>query len=148
MFGLGSAQVIISTIVIALLTRIFIQDWVVCFVIGVGSALSSTAFILQTLAERRELPTRHGREAFAILLFQDIAVIPLLAIIPLLGVTSGEVSSGSAWLDILMALAIIAALVVVGRTVLRFLFRGVALFGNREIFTAAALFVVIRNNFV
>ncbi len=142
-FGLGSAQVIFSTIAIALLTRLFIQDWTACFVVGVSAALSSTAFILQTLAERGELPTRHGRDAFAILLFQDIAVIPLLAIIPLLGTTLGEVSGSEALLDIFQALAIIAILLVAGRTILRYLFRGVALFGNREIFTAAALFVVI-----
>jgi len=142
-FGLGTAQVLLSTIAIALLTRLFIEDWTTCFIIGVSAALSSTAFILQTLAERNELPTRHGREAFAILLFQDIAVIPLLAIIPLLGTTTDEISGGSALLDILEALAVIAVLVVVGRTVLRYLFRGVAMFGNREIFTAAALFVVI-----
>lgn len=142
-FGLGSAQVILSTIAIALLSRIYIQDWTICFIIGVSAALSSTAFILQTLAERNELSMRHGREAFAVLLFQDIAVIPLLAIIPLLGTSVDEVSGSNALLEILKALAVIAILVVVGRTVLRYLFRGVARFGNRDIFTAAALFVVI-----
>ena len=142
-FGLGSAQVILSTIAIALLSRIYIQDWTICFIIGVSAALSSTAFILQTLAERNELSMRHGREAFSVLLFQDIAVIPLLAIIPLLGTSVDEVSGSSALLEILKALAVIAILVVVGRTVLRYLFRGVARFGNRDIFTAAALFVVI-----
>ena len=141
-FGLGSAQVICSAIVITLIARVFVQDWKASVIIGLAFALSSTAFILQTLIERKELATPHGREAFAILLFQDIAVIPLLAIIPLLGYFPQH-SLGDDWLAALRALGAIAILVLLGRGALRLIFRGVAYFGNREIFTAAALLVVI-----
>ena len=141
-FGLGSAQVICSAIVITLVAQVFVQDWKASIIIGLAFALSSTAFILQTLIERKELATPHGREAFAILLFQDIAVIPLLAIIPLLGYFPLH-SLGDDWLAALRALGAIAILILIGRQALRLVFRGVAYFGNREIFTAAALLVVI-----
>lgn len=141
-FGLGSAQVIFSAIAITLIAQVFVHDWKASIIIGLAFALSSTAFILQTLIERRELATPHGREAFAVLLFQDIAVIPLLAIIPLLGYFPQQ-SLGDDWLEILRALGAIAVLIAIGRSALRLIFRGAAYFGNREIFTAAALLVVI-----
>ena len=141
-FGLGSAQVAFSAVVIILIAQVFVQDWKASIIIGLAFALSSTAFILQTLIERKELALPHGREAFAILLFQDIAVIPMLAIIPLLGYFPQQ-SLGEDWIDLLRALGVIAVLIAIGRQALRLIFRGVAYFGNREIFTAAALLVVI-----
>ena len=146
-FGLGSAQVVCSAIVITLVTQVFVQDWKASVIIGLAFALSSTAFILQTLIERKELATPHGREAFAILLFQDIAVIPLLAIIPLLGYYPQH-GLGDESLEALRALGVIAVLIAIGRQALRLVFRGVAYFGNREIFTAAALLVVIGTAFL
>jgi len=117
------------------------QGWLAAVVIGVGAAMSSTAFVLQTLAERGELTTRHGRDSFAVLLFQDLAVIPVLAIVPLLAVGPELSQKGVDWPGIMRALAVIVAMVVVGR--LRLAFRGVARFGTREIFTVAALLVVV-----
>jgi len=142
-FGLGSAQLLLSALPIALLAAAMGQPWLAAVVIGVGAGLSSTAFVLQTLAERGELTTRHGREAFAVLLFQDLAVIPVLAIVPLLAVGPELSEQGVDWVGITRALAVIVALVVVGRELLRGVFRAVARFGTREIFTAAALLVVI-----
>ncbi|HTT07969.1 MAG TPA: monovalent cation:proton antiporter-2 (CPA2) family protein [Gammaproteobacteria bacterium] len=141
-FGLGSAQVLITAVIIGALALPAGQHWRVGIVIGFGLAMSSTAFILQTLAERDELTTRHGREAFAILLFQDLAVIPLLALLPLLAPDGGAGVQGG-WAEAGRAIVIIAAMLAIGRQVLRGLFRLVARFGNRELFTAAALLVVI-----
>ena len=142
-FGLGSAQLLLTALPIALLAAAMGQGWLAAVVIGVGAAMSSTAFVLQTLAERGELTTRPGRESFAILLFQDLAVIPVLAIVPLLAVGPELSQTGVDWLGIMRALAVIVAMVVVGRQLLRLAFRSVARFGTREIFTAAALLVVV-----
>ena len=142
-FGLGSAQIAVSTLIIALLARIYGFDWSTSVIIGIGAAMSSTAFILQTLAERNELTTRHGRESFAILLFQDLAVIPLLAVIPFFAPQPTGMSHGYDWLEVVRAPLIITIMIAIGRQVLRYVFRAVAHFGNRDIFTAAALLVVI-----
>jgi len=142
-FSLGSAQLLLSALPIALLAAAMGQGWLAAVVIGVGAAMSSTAFVLQTLAERGELTTRHGRDSFAVLLFQDLAVIPVLAIVPLLAVGPELSQKGVDWPGIMRALAVIVAMVVVGRQLLRLAFRGVARFGTREIFTAAALLVVV-----
>ncbi len=142
-FGLGSAQLVLSALPIAAIAAVMGQYWLGAAVIGLGAAMSSTAFVLQTLAERGELTARHGRESFAILLFQDLAVIPLLAVVPLLAVGPELSDQDVDWAGIARALAVIVAMVVLGRQLLRFAFRGVARFGSREIFTAAALVVVI-----
>ncbi|MGH8584371.1 MAG: monovalent cation:proton antiporter-2 (CPA2) family protein, partial [Gammaproteobacteria bacterium] len=142
-FGLGSAQLLLSALPIALLAGAMGQPWLAAVLIGVGAAMSSTAFVLQTLAERGELTARHGRESFAILLFQDLAVIPVLAVVPLLAAGPGLSTKGVDWVGILRALAVVFSMVVVGRQLLRRVFRAVARFGTREIFTAAALLAVI-----
>ncbi|MGQ0657205.1 MAG: monovalent cation:proton antiporter-2 (CPA2) family protein [Chromatiales bacterium] len=142
-FAMGSAQVLLTALLIALPAAMLAQGWLAAAVIGIGAAMSSTAFVLQTLAERGELTARHGRESFAILLFQDLAVIPVLAIVPLLAVGPELSKQGVDWTGIARALAVIIAMLVLGRQLLRLAFRAVARFGNREIFTAAALLVVI-----
>ena len=88
-FGLGGVQVLATALVLGLAALALGLTWQSAVVIGFALAMSSTAFVLQVLAERKELTTRHGRSAFAILLFQDLAVIPLLALIPLLAITIG-----------------------------------------------------------
>jgi monovalent cation:proton antiporter-2 (CPA2) family protein len=146
-FGLGSAQVLVTGAVLGGIALAMGWTWQAALVTGIGLALSSTAFVLQTLAEKKQLTARHGRESFAILLFQDLAVIPLLAALPFLAHSLGKggtLSHGaSGWLDALKAIAIIAALVFSSRFLLRPLFRVVATHGGREIFTATALFIVI-----
>lgn len=103
-------------------------------IVGLTLALSSTAFVLPTLAERNELHSRYGRQTFAVLLFQDLMVIPLLAALPLLGART-EPDAVSP----LVGLGILAALVFVGRPLLNLVFRHVMRVNSREMFTAAAL---------
>jgi len=142
-FGLGAAQVVVTALVLGLAAIALGLTWQSAVVIGFALAMSSTAFVLQVLAERKELTTRHGRSAFAILLFQDLAVIPLLALIPLLAMAPAMEHGTDAWLAALKALAVIATVIVGGRLVLRRVFDVIARTEIQEIFTAAALLVVI-----
>src|SRR5262249_56985931 len=91
-FGLGGAQVLLTGTVLTVLALGLGLSWQAALVAGFGLAMSSTALVLASLAERKQLATRHGREAFAVLLFQDLSVIPLLALLPSLagfGTTGG-----------------------------------------------------------
>ena len=117
-FGVGLAQVSLSALLIGGVAYIgFAQPWQSSVVLGLGLALSSTAFGLQILAERKQLNSSHGRLAFAILLFQDIAAIPLIALVPLLsGGASVEDGGASSVLRILLS---IAAVIIGGRYLLR-----------------------------
>jgi monovalent cation:proton antiporter-2 (CPA2) family protein len=142
-FGLGTAQVIATTAAIAVIAVGLGQSWLAAAIIGFAMAMSSTAFVLQTLAERKELTAQHGRDAFSILLFQDLSVIPVLAAVPLLAVQTATADSAQPWFEIGRALLVIVAMIGAGRPVLRQVFRIVARHGNRELFTATALLVVI-----
>jgi glutathione-regulated potassium-efflux system protein KefB len=118
-------------------------DWKGALVIGFGLALSSTAIDLQILGERKELQTAHGRLGFAILLFQDVAAIPLLALIPALAMAQPTASPGMGALAALRVIVTIAVVVVGGRYLLRPMFRAASRAGAPEVFTAMALLVVI-----
>lgn len=142
-FGLGSAQVLVSTVALGAAALAFGLEWRVALVIGLALSMSSTAFVLQVLAERRELTARHGRLSFSILLFQDLAVIPLLALIPLLGAGEGIPAGLQAWIAAGKAVVVIAAVIAAGRYLLRPVFQAIAASGIQEIFTAAALLTVI-----
>ena len=141
-FGLGGAQVALSAAAIGIGASFFGLSPALAVVVGLGLALSSTAFVLQTLAERDELKDRHGRASFAILLFQDIAAIPILAVIPLLAIagTAGNIE------PIIFSLAKVAAVLVVvvvgGHFLLRPVLKAVATPRTRELFTATALLIV------
>jgi glutathione-regulated potassium-efflux system ancillary protein KefC len=111
-------------------------------VAGLALALSSTAIAMQTLAERNELPTPTGRQAFAVLLFQDIAAIPLIALVPLIGHVD-QPGGPTLWERFGIAAAAIAGIVVLGRYVTRPLLRMVATTRLREVFTAFALLLVM-----
>ena len=139
-FGLGSAQVIASAGAIAGLGLFFGLGLAEALLVGFILALSSTAFVLQMLAEKKELTTTHGRAAFAILLFQDLAVIPLIAIIPMFGAAAGD---GFELSSLAIAVAVIFGLVIGGRYLLRPVLRIAARTRIPEIFTATALLVVI-----
>ena len=141
-FGLGGLQVSITTLAFAVIALAFGSPWQAALIIGVALSMNSTAFVLQLLAERKQLASRHGRSAFAISLFQDMSVIPMLAIIPLL--VAGEGAHAiNPWLGALKAAAVIAAVIVGGRYLLRPVLKAVAGSGIQEIFTAAALLVVL-----
>lgn len=141
-FGVGLAQVLLTGLLIAGVAFWgFQQALNTSLVLGLGLALSSTAFGLQLLAERKELTSPHGRQAFAILLFQDIAAIPLIAVIPLLGAANAASTGGVE--PLLKVLGSIGLVIVGGRYLLRPVFRIVARTQLQEVSTATALLVVI-----
>ena len=143
-FGVGLAQVLLTGTVLGVLALyVFGQPLNTAIVLGLGLALSSTAFGLQSLAERKELTSPHGRLAFAILLFQDIAAIPLIAMVPLLAGSAENVTAADDVNQGLRVLVSIAIVVIGGRYLLRPVFRVVAKSGLPEVSTATALLVVM-----
>ena len=157
LLSLGGCQVILTTILIAVIAFSFGFKWQTSLVLGFIGALSSTAIVLQTLGEKGLLKSEGGKSSFSVLLFQDIAVIPMLAIVPLLAISefigfpSGAGHEGGhslldglpAWAAALTTLGAIAAVVLGGHFLSRPLFRFIAKSKLREIFTASALMLVI-----
>ena len=139
-FGAGAAQVGVTTALLATLLRFLGQPWPAALIIGFALSLSSTALVLQVLAERGELTTRHGRTTFAILLFQDLAIMPVLVLLPL---AAGAANIDADWRAVAVPLAAIALVVGAGRYLLRPVLRVVAATRVQEAFTAAALLVVV-----
>ncbi len=141
-FGWGSAQMLLTGLALSLLA------WMLDFrpggawIAGFGLAMSSTAMALQLLAERNELTRAHGRLAFAILLLQDLAVIPLLALLPLAGAAQVADSTPAA-ARVLMLIGALALVFIGGRYLLRPWLRRVAAARSRELFTASALLLVL-----
>jgi glutathione-regulated potassium-efflux system ancillary protein KefC/glutathione-regulated potassium-efflux system protein KefB len=142
-FGLGTAQVLVCTLALAALAYALGQTPVAAAVVGFGLSLSSTPLVLQVLAERKQLHAQHGRAAFGILLFQDLAVLPVLAVLPLLGAQAGAQTVQAAWWAGLLKLLAVIGIVVGGRLLLRPALRVVARVQVGEVFTAAALLTVI-----
>ncbi len=140
--GLGGAQVVATTVLLGGIAWAFHLPWQAALVAGFALAMNSTAFVLQLLGERKQLATKHGRAAFAIALFQDISVIPALALVPLL-VTHEAAAATNPWLAAGKAVLVIAAVIAGGRFLLRPVLKVVATSGIQEVFTAAALLVVI-----
>lgn len=139
-FGIGALQVAATTALLLLAARALGVAWVPALIAGFGLSLSSTAFVLQMLAEKKQLTTHHGRAAFGTLLFQDIAAIPVLAMLKIF--SGGEPGTGLA--PTLLIIAIVVALLFLGgRYVLRWAFSFIMRFGTPEIFTAMALLIVI-----
>ncbi|MES1943883.1 glutathione-regulated potassium-efflux system [Salinisphaera sp. PC39] len=142
--GLGGLQVLLSAAALGGLS-LWLLDLspATATVVGLALALSSTAFGLQLLSERGELTARHGRAAFGILLFQDLAVIPILALLPLLAAGGESMSFAGALLETAKVAGVLAVMVVGGHYLLRPVFRLVAATRMPEIFTAWALLVVL-----
>lgn len=141
-FGLGGAQVLVCAAAIMGLALAFRVPLPAAIAIGIALAMSSTAFATQILGEKREMATTHGKAAFGILLFQDVAAIPALALVPLLGV-SETTSTRSPLVQVALVAGVITILVVGGRLLLRPAFRFVAQSRSHELSTASALLVVI-----
>jgi glutathione-regulated potassium-efflux system ancillary protein KefC len=142
-FGLGVMQMFVTGGALALIARFFGLSPEAAAVVGLTLSLSSTAFALQTLAEKNQLTTRHGRAAFAVLLLQDLAVIPLLALVPLLAPDArGPLDSAGA-VAALGTIGILIVTAVAGRYVLRYALRVVAQIRVQEVFTALALLTVV-----
>src|SRR5271166_306349 len=140
-FGLGTAQVAITGAVLAALAHAAAGvAWQGAVVLGAGLAMSSTAIVLPMLAERDLLTTRAGRDAFAVLLFQDLAFIPLVALVPLLA--SNSVPDHVPWYDVARAAVAIAVILIGGRFLLRPLFRAIGGAKTPEVFTTVSLLIV------
>jgi monovalent cation:proton antiporter-2 (CPA2) family protein len=154
--GLGGLQVMITALCIGLLSMFSGFEWQTAVVIGLILSMSSTAIVLQTLEEKGWLKTAAGQSSFSVLLFQDIAVIPMLAVIPFLALpafmdseklaqlVTAEVQSGRpGWLNALLVLGVVAAIVLAGRFLTRPVFRYIAKTHSREIFIATALLIIV-----
>lgn len=140
-FVLGGLQVGLTGVTLMGLSYyLFSLQLDTAFIVGFGLALSSTAFVLQLLTEKQQLSSTHGREAFTILLFQDIAVIPLLAVIPFL---SGVREQSYDIIYFAKVIAVFAGLIFSSRYIVRPFFKFVALSGATELLTAVALFIVM-----
>jgi len=141
-FGGGALQLGLCGAALAGGAMLFGLEWQVALVVGAAMALSSTAIAVATMTERNFMPTPTGQAGFAILLFQDIAAIPLLAIVPLLA-TQTAANADPGWLAAAKAFGAIAAVIVIGLYLTRPLLRMVAAANLREVFTAFALLLVI-----
>ncbi|XP_057454575.1 K(+) efflux antiporter 2, chloroplastic-like isoform X2 [Lotus japonicus] len=149
-FGLGSAQVLLTAVTIGVLAHYVCgQAGPAAIVIGNGLALSSTAVVLQVLQERGESTSRHGRAAFSVLLFQDLAVVVLLILIPLISPNSSKGGVGFQAIAEALGLAAVKAAVAItaiiagGRLLLRPIYKQIAENRNAEIFSANTLFVIL-----
>ncbi len=141
-FGLGSAQLGASALALAGIGVALGLAFNEALFIGLALALSSTAFALQVMEEKREINTRHGRLAFSVLLFQDLAAIPLIALVPLFAI-GGKAGSATDMSAGLVAIATIIAVILAGRFLLNRLYRLVAATGVREAMTASALLTIV-----
>ena len=142
-FGLGAAQLLVTGPLVMLYPLLIVgRPWKAALIAGMGLALSSTALVMQLLEERGDVQSPHGQKAFAILLFQDLAVVPLLALVAILAPRSGA-GGDAMWLSALKMVGAVGAVIAAGRYLLNPLFRILAATGAREIMTAAALLLVI-----
>lgn len=142
-FGFGGAQVAASAVVLAAGAIAFGLAVPVAVVIALALSLSSTAFVLQLLSERNELTAAHGRAAFGILLFQDLAAIPILALVPLLGAGAAAAAAGPTPQRFAVVVVVLAGIFAAGRLLLRPVFRIVAQTRSHELSAAWALLVVV-----
>ncbi|WP_234731947.1 monovalent cation:proton antiporter-2 (CPA2) family protein [Acidocella facilis] len=139
-FGLGAAQMLPTSAVLAGAAMAFGVPALDALVLGIGLALSSTAIALPLLSERNLLPTIPGRDAFAVLLFQDMAAIPVLALLPIL---AGGGSAHFSWIAVARGAAVVAGILAGGYLLVPYLFRMVASAKVPEVFTATALLLVV-----
>lgn len=148
--GLGGLQVVGTTAAIGLAAYGFGVDWRAAIATGLILAMSSTAIVLQSMNERGLMKTTAGQNIFSVLLFQDVAIIPILALLPLIATSQATthdqtslIANFPAWAQTLAVLAAVAAIVIAGRYLMRPLFRFIATSGIREIFVAFALLIVV-----
>ncbi|HCW98315.1 MAG TPA: glutathione-regulated potassium-efflux system protein KefB [Pantoea sp.] len=139
-FGVGAAQVLISAGILGALLWLSDFSWQAAVIGGIGLAMSSTAMALQLMRDKGMNRSEAGQLGFSVLLFQDLAVIPALALVPLL---AGSDSGSIDWMKVGMKVLAFAGMLVGGRYLLRPIFRFIAASGVREVFTAAALLLVL-----
>jgi CPA2 family monovalent cation:H+ antiporter-2 len=150
--GSGAAQVGITTL---LFVALFMQvgfNWQAALAVGLALAMSSTAIVLQTLREKGLAQTQSGKSSFAVLLFQDMSVIPILAALPLLAIATARAAAGEpttfigglpGWAQTIALLCAVGVVILSGRFVIVPFLRFIARIHLRELFTASALFIVI-----
>ena len=144
-FGLGSLQVILTAAVIGGIASLFGNSATVSIILGACLALSSTAIVIEVLSNHGRLATTAGRTSFAVLLAQDLAVVPMLLLVSIMGSRSSDSVMTHLGFALVNATLAVAAIVIVGRLLLRPLFRLVASTASPELFVAAALFVIISS---
>ncbi len=142
-FGLGPAQVVISGLALSGLAHVTnMADWRGSLIVGFGLALSSTAFALQILNDDGDMNSHYGQRSFSVLLFQDLAIVPLLALITILAPGTKE-AEAAPLVDFAIAVGAVGAMVIAGRYLLTPMFQIIARTGAREVMIAAALLVVL-----
>ncbi len=142
-FGLGSLQIIACTVLLTPVGMLMGYSATVSFIGASGFVLTSTAIVMQLLAERATIALPAGQKIVAVLLFEDLLIVPLLAIVAILGSSSGDHASGAGWLSVGIGVGSITLLIVCGVWLLNPLFHLLARSQAREVMTAAALFVVL-----
>ena len=142
-FGLGSSQVLLTGVVIAGYAMLFDTKWQTALILGLGFALSSTAFVLQMLGERGEMATEHGKASFSILLLQDMAIVPLLALVPFLADAPVMASEQPFWLEAIGVIGVIAAVLLIGRYVIPIVLSWTAKNRNKEAFVMIAMLTAL-----
>ncbi len=142
-FGMGSLQVLLTGAVIAGYAMLFDNTWKVAVILGFGFALSSTAFVLQMLGERGEMATEHGKASFSVLLLQDMAIVPLLALVPVLADDPVMASEQPFWLEAIVVIGVIAAVLLIGRYLIPIALSRTAKNRNMEAFAMFAMLAAL-----
>jgi len=142
-FGLGSAQILFSGFLIFCYTYFYATSWQVAVLIGLTFALSSTAFVMQILQEKSQMYTPMGKSSFAILLMQDLAVVPLLALVPILADKGSLTDGHPLWQQILIATGFIIALIALGKYIMPIILDYLAKHRNKDAFFFAVMLSVI-----
>lgn len=153
--GVGSMQVLATTVIFFVAGLVLGFSWQAAIAVSLSLAMSSTAIVLQSLKEKNQLQTSAGKTAFAVLLFQDLSIIPILAILPLLAIAS-PAAEGShslldgmpSWLKAIATLGAVALVILAGRYVIVPLLRLVAKTRLRELFSASSLLIVVAIAFL
>jgi len=140
--GLGSLQILLSGLAIGLYFMIYQESWQAALLIGMMFALSSTAFVLQLLQERGEIASKHGNTAFSILLMQDMAIVPLLALVPIISKTGTLSAEVPLWEQFLIVIGMLGLITLFGKYLLRMALNYLAKKGNKEGFLLAVLLSV------
>ncbi len=143
LFGLGSLQMLLTGVVIGGYVYLVGAKWQAALILGFGFALSSTAFVMQLLGERGESGTKHGEASLSILLMQDMAIVPLLALVPLLSGAPVMASEQPLWLEIIVVIGAVAAVLLVGRYLIPMALALAAKGRNKEAFVMFALLAAL-----
>ncbi len=142
-FGLGSAQILVSGFLIFLYATLYAESWQVALLVSLTFALSSTAFVMQILQEKGIVYSVEGKTSFSILLMQDLAVVPLLALVPIVAINGGITSNQPVWQEILIAIGSITALILFGKYLVPKLLDYLAKHQNKDAFFFSVLTSVI-----